>query len=103
MMMFLLALIVVPFLATCCLFAVLYFRDSTTKNALLASEQARIDTQERNDRLTEALARKSGIDLVLPAPKQVALEPSPGWWDGKPKVIFAAEPVTNTRTNKEKN
>lgn len=40
--------------------------------------------QERNDRLTEALAQKTGVDLILPRPAPVALEPSPGWWDTKP-------------------
>jgi len=39
--------------------------------------------QERNDRLVEALARKSGVDLILPQPEPLALEKSAGWWDRK--------------------
>ena len=38
------------------------------------------DAQERNDRLVEALARKSGIDLVLPQ-RPVVTEKSEGWFD----------------------
>lgn len=44
------------------------------------------DLQERNDRLTEALAQKSGVDLVLPGPQTPReLEKGlGGYWDKKP-------------------
>jgi hypothetical protein len=48
---------------------------------------ARIDSQERVDRLIESLAHHSGIDLHMPAPAAPEkLISVPGWWDKKPHV-----------------
>jgi hypothetical protein len=85
--MIVLAILGVLFLGVLVVALVLFFRDSAYKNALLASEQARIDVQERCDRLTEALARSGKVDLVLPQPRQAVLEPSPGWFDPKPPQV----------------
>lgn len=50
-------------------------------------------SQERIDRLTEAVARKEGTPIYMPQaelPKFVsnAPEKSPGWWDQKPAQII---------------
>lgn len=57
--------------------------------------------QERNDRLTEALALKEGQRLALPRPEQNPfvpheLEKIPGYFDTKPIPI-----VTNTGGTKQ--
>lgn len=42
------------------------------------------DIQERNDRLTEAIANNSGMQLLMPSPPLPAvLEPASGWFDKK--------------------
>lgn len=90
---FLLALLTVLLLGVVVLFGVLFFRDGTHARALLASEKARLDAQERSDRLMEALARKANVDLVMPPPQQVKLEPSEGWFDRKPQVVIKVPSV----------
>ena len=84
----LMGVLAVFFFGCLALFAILFFRDSTFKNSLLTSEKARLDSQERSDRLMEALARQGNVDLVMPSPQAVNLERSDGWWDHKPKLTI---------------
>lgn len=48
-------------------------------------------TQERVDRLTEALSRKAGVDLILPLPPPIDPQPAPKfpnpWKDPNPVTI----------------
>jgi hypothetical protein len=71
-------------------------RNRLQEELLLWMRQELSRSQERCDRLTEALAQKSGIDLVMPQPSPQPLEPSPGWWDKKrisPVVISTKEKI----------
>ena len=62
---------------------VIYFRHTEhSSEAAEARKDARA-AQERVDRLTEALSRKAGVDLVLPAPPIEKLEKIPGWFQRK--------------------
>ena len=66
--------------------------------------------QERNDRLTEALAQRSGIDLVLPRTVHPP-EPAPGpvggngaeevntWWKSMNSGGKIASPVKTSKEN----
>jgi hypothetical protein len=60
--------------------------------------------QERNDRLTEALARENGAKaLVLPQPERKfippqALERSPGYFDTKPIPVVTTNKPGGTRS-----
>lgn len=81
-------------LAAISILAVLLLRDREHIRSLHTAEAARKDSQERADRLTEALGRKAGIDLILPPPRSQELEPSASWWTKK----VSAKPA-----DKEKN
>lgn len=86
--------LVAALIASTLLTSLLSFRrNSLIENAQLAAERARLDAQERLDRIIEALARQARIDIQLPAPKSVRLEESPGWFDIKPKVTVVVPPV----------
>lgn len=62
---------------------VIYFRHlEHSQEASEARKDARA-AQERVDRLTEALSRKAGVDLILPAPPLPPLEKIPGYFDRK--------------------
>lgn len=51
----------------------------------LDARAARIDSQQRVDRLIESLAHHSGIDLHMPIPSSPEkLISVPGWFDKKP-------------------
>lgn len=62
---------------------VLYFRYQEASTSVAEARAGEKAALERVDRLTEALARKAGVDLILPAPPILKLEPSPTFFDRK--------------------
>jgi hypothetical protein len=55
-------------------------------------------SQERIDRLCEALSRKEGLSLVMPqAPMPTVLEKSPGWFDVKPIPVIQSSLSTGEK------
>lgn len=88
-------LIIVALSAPLMVGLILYFRYSEHSTEAAEARRDARAAQERVDRLTEALSRKAGVDLILPAPPLPKLEPASTFFDRKkqPQVrIYKGEP-----------